>query len=306
VNEGPQGPLPATVVIPTIGRTGPLRRCLETLTACAPAAAEILVVDQSHDPAVTALVDEFSGAGARVVPCHGRGVARGRNDGLRAAAHDLVLVTDDDCTVPPDWVATAWRLAAEHPDAIVTGRVLPVGDPRAIPSTKQDPVPRDLSGERRGGVLFPNNMVLPRAAVLGAGGFDERFGPEEAAEDNEFCYRWLRSGNALQYEPALAVSHHDWRSPQELQNLYVRYARGEGFFYAKHLRRGDLRMLRFLVRDTYWGLRGLASAVVKRREPWTDSRRGILRGLPGGFVHGWRVYGRERAGTRGECRQPDA
>jgi GT2 family glycosyltransferase len=289
-----QAPLPVTVAIPTIGRTGPLRRCLETLAECAPAAVEILVVDQSHDPAVGALVDEFAGAGVRLVPCHGRGVARGRNDGLRVAAHELVLVTDDDCTVPSDWVATAWRLSTQHPGAIVTGQVVPMGDPRAVPSTKQHPLPQDLSHERRGGVLFGNNMLLPRAAVLEAGAFDERFSPQEAAEDNEFCYRWLKAGRELRYEPELVVTHHDWRSPEELERLYVRYARGEGFFYAKHLRLGDLRMLRFLVRDTYWGLRGLASAVVKRREPWTDSRRGILRGLPGGFVHGWRVYGRKR------------
>ena len=285
---------PVTVAIPTIGRAETLRRCLASLMACSPAPAEVIVVDQSHDPAIEALVAEVGGELACVVRSHGLGVARARNDGLRAAAHDVVLVTDDDCTVPPDWVVTGWRLAEQYPGAIVTGRVLPVGDPRAVPSTKDDPAPRDLSGERRGGWLFGNNMVLPRDAVLELGGFDERFGPEEAAEDNEFCYRWLKARRVLRYEPALAVQHHDWRSPDDLDRLYVRYARGEGFFYAKHLRRGDLRMLRFLARDFSWALRGHASAIVKRRESWTDSRRGILRGLPGGFVSGWRHYGRER------------
>jgi len=285
---------PVSVVVPTIGRVQALSRCLAALASCAPAADEILVVDQSHDPAVAALVAEFSSAGVRLVPSDGRGVARGRNDGLRAARHELVLVTDDDCTVPVDWVGTVSRLAAAYPGAIVTGRVLPVGDPRAVPSTKQDRIARDLSDERRGGVLFPNNMALLRTPVLELGGFDERFGPEEAAEDNEFCYRWLKSGGRLRYEPDLVVSHHDWRSREELELLYVRYARGEGFFYAKHLRLGDLRMLRFLARDAVWAARGLASAVIKRREAWTDSRRGTLRGLPGGFVHGWRVYGKKR------------
>jgi GT2 family glycosyltransferase len=137
-------------------------------------------------------------------------------------------------------------------------------------------------------------MALPRAAVLELGGFDERFGPEEAAEDNEFCYRWLRAGRPLRYEPSLVVEHHDWRTPEELERLYVRYARGEGFFYAKHLRRGDLRMLRFVVRDLAWGLRGIASGLLKRRESWTDSRRGVFKGMPGGFAAGWRAYGKER------------
>ena len=142
--------------------------------------------------------------------------------------------------------------------------------------------------------MFGNNMVLPRDRVLELGGFDERFGPEEAAEDNEFCYRWLKAGRPLRYEPSLVVEHHDWRSPEDLERLYVRYARGEGFFYGKHLRHGDLRMLRFVARDVIWGLRAVASGVVKRRESWTDSRRGVFRGLPGGLAAGWRAYGKER------------
>ena len=286
--------VPVTVAIPTIGRLEPIRRCLESLRACVPAPAEILVVDQSHDSALAELVADVVGDWARVVPSHGLGVARARNDGLRAAAHPVVLVTDDDCTVPVEWVGTGHRLTAAHPGAIVTGRVLPVGDPRAVPSTKDDPVPVDLSSERRGGWLFGNNMALPRDSVLELGGFDERFGPEEAAEDNEFCYRWLRAGRPLWYEPSLAVEHHDWRSPDELERLYVRYARGEGYFYAKHLRRGDLRMLRFVVRDVAWGVRALASGLLKGRESWTDSRRGVFKGMPGGFAAGWRVFGKER------------
>jgi GT2 family glycosyltransferase len=286
--------VPVTVAIPTIGRVEPLRRCLESLAASDPAPAEILVVDQSCDPAIDALVGTMLAARARVVPSHGLGVALARNDGLRAATNDVVLVTDDDCTVRPDWAETGWRLATAHPGAIVTGRVLPVGDPRAVPSTKDDPVPLDLSRERRGGWLFGNNMALPRAAVLELGGFDERFGPEEAAEDNEFCYRWLRAGRPLRYEPDLVVEHHDWRSPEDLERLYVRYARGEGFFYAKHLRRGDLRMLRFVVRDLAWGARAVASGLLKGRESWTDSRRGVFKGLPRGFAAGWRAYGTER------------
>ena len=75
--------------------------------------------------------------------------------------------------------------------------------------------------------MFPNNMVLRRSSVLAFGGFDERFGPGEAAEDNEFSYRWLRAGHSIRYEPALVVWHHDWRDPDELRRLYVAYARGQ-------------------------------------------------------------------------------
>jgi GT2 family glycosyltransferase len=280
-----------SVVVPTLGRVELLRSCLESLARCRPRAAEILVVDQSGDPAVASLVAE---SGAALVACEGRGVSLGRNVGLRRARHDIVLVTDDDCVVESGWIGAAWRLMRDDPEKIVTGRVLPVGAPSAVLDTMDEPVPRDFTGQVRGGLLFPNNMAVSRSLVLAAGGFDERFGPEEAAEDNDFCYRWLRGGGRLLYSPELTVWHNDWRSPEELERLYVRYARGEGFLYAKHLRQGDLRMLRFIVRDLWWGLRSQASALVKRRARWTDPRRATLRWLPSGFVHGWRVFGADR------------
>jgi GT2 family glycosyltransferase len=286
--------LPVSVVVPTVGRVDQLRSCLDSLVACAPRPSEVLVVDQSGDPALAALVSDFSAAGARVVPCPGRGVSKGRNLGIREAAHEIVLVTDDDCTVESDWVGTAWRLMVDDPDKLVTGRVLPVGEASAVLDTVDDPIARDHTGRARGGLLFPNNMVLNRSLVLAEGGFDERFGPDEAAEDNDFCYRWLRAGRRLVYEPTLTVHHNDWRTPEQLERLYARYARGEGFLYAKHLRAGDVGVLRFLARDVLWALRSLASALLKRRPRWTDPRRATLRSLPGGFVHGWRVYGAER------------
>jgi GT2 family glycosyltransferase len=284
--------LDVAVVIPTLGRPVQLRSCLDSLAACRPRAAEVLVVDQSGDAGVRELVESYAEIRARLVPCTGRGVSRGRNLGIEAAAHDVVLVTDDDCTVASDWIGTAAGLIAATPGGIVTGRVLPLGDPAAVPSWKDDERRHDFTGEVHGGALFPNNMVLPRSAVIAAGGFDEAFGPAEAAEDNEFCYRWLRAGHSLRYEPSLVVWHHDWRTPEQLKRLYVAYARGQGFFYAKHLRRGDLVMARWLARDLYWALRGLVAGALRRRPAWTDPRRGILRGLPGGFVHGARVYWR--------------
>jgi GT2 family glycosyltransferase len=290
----PSDSVPVSLVVPTVGRAALLRSCLDSLAACTPRAEEILVVDQSGDPAVAALTAEFSELGATLVTCQGRGVSLGRNVGLRAAAHEIVLVTDDDCTVAPNWVGTAWQTMRDDPEKIVTGRVLPVGEASAVLDVVDEPVARDYTGAARGGLLFPNNMVLNRRLVLEEGGFDERFGPEEAAEDNDFCYRWLRAGRRLIYEPELTVWHHDWRTPEELERLYARYARGEGFLYAKHLRQGDLRMLRFLTRDLAWAVRALASALVKRRPRWTDPRRATLRWLPGGFLHGWRVYGAER------------
>lgn len=300
------GTAPVSVVIPTLGRAEPLERCLTSLAECQPRADEIVVADQSGSERVSEVVERFGPIGARLVLCDGKGVSNSRNVGLRAAVNDLVMVVDDDCTVEPDWVGVGWHSMADGSDKIVTGRVLPVGDPRSVPSTIVETTWKEYTGQLRGGVLFGGNMVVDRRLVFAEGGFDERFSPEEAAEDNDFCYRWLKAGHRLIYEPHLTIHHHDWRTPDELRQLYLRYTQGEGFFYAKHLRAGDLRMLRFIARDLYWGLRSLAAAAVKRREDWTDFRRAILRGVPVGFSRGWRAYGRGRANSYGSAGSPDA
>jgi GT2 family glycosyltransferase len=278
---------PVSVVIPTIGRPALVRSLLESLGRCVPRAEEILVVDQSEQDEVALVVHDFEHIGARLVRCQSRGRGLARNVGLRAATHDVVLGTDDDCTVAPDWVARGLERVGDNPRRIATGSVLPVGDPSSVPSTKDDPLPRDYTGDLNGFPLFTNNLALNRSLALAFGGFDEGL---PAAEDNDFGYRWRRAGLELVYDPSMVVWHHDWRTPEQLERLYQTYARGQAAFYAKHLRLGDRRMLFFIARDLSWGLRGLAARVIRGRPPWPDPRLAVFSGLPLGFGVGWRAY----------------
>ena len=275
--------LPVSVVIPTVGRAELLADCLDSISRCRPRAAEVVVVDQSGEKAVHALVSRLTGARVLFSAVRDRGLAV--NLGMREAGHEIVLVTDDDCTVSTSWIGTAWSHLSADPAAILTGRVLPAGDPAAIPSTIDAEVSRDYTGELHYGALYGGNMACNRSRFLAFGGFDERV---RFAEDNDFCYRWLRAGRSLRYDPSFLIWHHAWRSPADLEHHLLAYARGQGLFYAKHLRRGDLRVARFLMRDLYRGARGVAARVVRGRSEWPDHRAGLLRGVLIGLVAGWR------------------
>jgi GT2 family glycosyltransferase len=280
--------LEVSVIIPTLGRPAELRKTLESIAACRPAARETLVIDQSGGDAVAATVAEFAGSGAVCIRSGGRGIGLAVNEALRQSSSEIVLATHDDCSVAKDWIAVGHRLATSASPCVFTGRVLPDGNPEAIPSTKDDPDPRSYTGEVTSGVLFPANMVLPRSDVLAFGGFDERF--KTAAEDNDFSYRWLKEGRCLRYEPGLVVWHRAWRSPEDLRQTYVRYWREQGRFYAKHLRQGDGRMVRFLLNDARFAigsLRELVSTAVRgRRARLAAGPRGLLRGLLPGLLAG--------------------
>ena len=129
--------------------------------------------------------------------------------------------------------------------------------------------PRDYTGTLSYSALYTNNAVMSRSEVLDFGGFDEDF---ETAEDNDLCYRWLRAGRRLRYEPRLTVWHHDWRTPEQMMGLYAAYGRGAA------PRRGGR---------------------TARAEADAREARGVLRGLPGGLAAGLAPRGR-RPPPRGE------
>ena len=282
---------PISVVIPTIGRPRLLAQALESLSRCLPAPAEVVIVDQSRESASAHAVSDSGLSQARVVHCERRGVGTAMNVGLGSAVHDIVMCLHDDCTANPDWIAAGLHAMRTAPEGMASGQVLPTGpDPRAVPSCLVLDEPRDYTGTLNPGVLFPCNMVAPRQALIDLGGFDERI---PYAEDLDLCYRWLRAGNQFRHVPEMIVEHHDWRTHEELCDLYVGYGYGQGMFYAKHLRAHDMGVLRLLAKDAVSGTRSFAARVIYGRPRWADARRGMVRGLPGGIRRGWTVFGSE-------------
>jgi GT2 family glycosyltransferase len=274
---------PVSVVIPTIGRTELLLRCLVSLLASDPIPAEIVVVDQSHGDEVSTAVAALGERGVRVVASEGRGIAKATNDGIRAAAQPFVLVTHDDCTVAADWVGQGAQLLRNQPGAIFTGRVLPPERAEYVPSTIVSDKAHDYTGELSAGALFPANMAVSREGMIEFGGFDERPGLRLAAEDCDLCYRWLRDGRTLRFEPALVVWHHDWRTPEQLRQTHAAYARGTGAFFAKHLSAGDRNMLWMLRHSVTNGIRSFIRAGIRRTPKWQDPYYGIVTPLLGGM-----------------------
>jgi GT2 family glycosyltransferase len=234
------------------------------------------------------VVAGFGPAGARLLTSPIRGKSPAVNLGMKEAAHEIVLLTDDDCSVDPNWVEAAWIHLSADPETIATGRVLPVGDAAGIASLVGLEEPRDYTGQIHDDVLFGCNMACPRSRVLALGGFDYRV---QLVEDNDLCYRWLRAGQRLHYDPSLLVWHHAWRSPRELKRQFRGYARSQGIFYAKHLRRKDFGVVRFLVRDARRAARGIASRIVHGRREWPDARRALPYGIIVGLITGWRRFG---------------
>ncbi len=286
------------VVVPTRNRPEDLRRFLDSVGRQEHSNFRVLVFDQSDDTGPGATMVREA-ADDRLVHCPDakRGKSRALNEAIRRSTSRYIALTDDDCEPAPDWLARAIDVLDEHDDVgIVFGNVNAYPhdeDTEFVPAIDYDS-DRTISGpiwRSYGLVGMGANMILRRAAIDDAGGFDEDLGPGGVlltGEDCEITYRVLQHGWSVLQDAGLDVLHYGGRATvdgtaAELINTGF-YAVGAG--YGKHLRRPSLRTFTVVLHELCWVL-GLASrAIVTRRPPFHVRRFGRL---VGGMRDGWRA-----------------
>ena len=214
-----------SAVVPTIGRPALLRRCLDSLAACDPPPAEVLVVDQSPGPTVEQVVAGFSGLGARTVRSSGRGIAKAQNDGIAAAASEFIVVTHDDCTVSPTGSRWPAPLGSGPGGGLHGTGSAPAGSGQ-VPSTIDRPAPILYSGRQNRSPLPEQHGLRPR----GSARVRRLRPPAHAVGRGQRLLLPLaasRAAAALRAGPR--VWHHDWRTPEQLKTV-PRIRRGSGRF----------------------------------------------------------------------------
>jgi glucosyl-dolichyl phosphate glucuronosyltransferase len=148
-----------------------------------------------------------------------------RNAGAREATGDYVAFIDDDAAAAPDWVEQIKRAVSENdpPPAVLGGRVLPVWEaplPGWWPASLRGVLSIsewEGSGEYRteevpvGLEPYGANMAVERAALLAAGGFDERLGRRPGLllsdEDVQLAWKLQQSGRSARHDWRIVVHH---------------------------------------------------------------------------------------------------
>ncbi|MEV0675091.1 glycosyltransferase [Actinosynnema sp. NPDC050436] len=173
------------VVIPTVGRAS-LSAVLDAVEhGEGPPPREVIVVDDRPVPGP--LPPTHS---ARVLHSGGRGPAAARNTGWRATCCEWVVFLDDDVVPGPDWRAL---LAEDLRDAPLDLGACQARIVVPLPAGRRpDDWERGTAG-LAGAKWITADMVYRRAALVRAGGFDERF-PRAYREDAELAVRVLDHG----------------------------------------------------------------------------------------------------------------
>lgn len=185
-----------SVVIPTHGKVGLLRRTLASLERQTFPfdQFEVVVVDDGSTDETPAFLAGYSGPLSLVVVRHeaSRGRAAARNAGLRVAKGEVVVFLDDDMETVPGFLDAHQRFHAAGPDKVG------VGDVENAPEVTDSPIVRYMSTRGaqkiRGRGPLPwkyfstNNSSVRREHLARVGFFDEEF-VTYGFEDLELGYR---------------------------------------------------------------------------------------------------------------------
>jgi GT2 family glycosyltransferase len=262
-----------SIVLCTRNRPQLARETIESILSATLTPEEIVVIDQSDEPDRTleALGDDRP-TEVRVIAARPNGLGQARNDGIEAAAHDVLVFVDDDMWAQATWLeALVDALVAALPRAVVTGAVEPT---RAeswrgfTPSTQAHDRGAVFEGRIDRDVLAGGHMACERSALEAVEGFDPRLGAGAsfpAADDNDLGFRLLEAGYRIVYVADAVLYHRAWRAGWQYPLVRWRYGLGKGGFYAKHRAVDDRHIRRRATRDVTHRLRRFPALAV--REP---------------------------------------
>ncbi len=266
-----------TVVVCTRDRPDSCQAAVASVLEARTEHCQIIVVDQSRDERTRVALEALTSDAAVLVYVKSvrRGLSAARNEAARAAMGDLLLFTDDDCLVDPDWVR-AWCRALQDP-AIGIGFGA-VSSPPCDMTTGyiadfhlcDGTYGRELFLRGAGQVAMGANMALRRELWERVGGFDEGLGAGTrfpSAEDLDMAYRVVRAGFLIRHTVEARVRHLGYRSGAGASTLVRGYVTGIAAAYAKHVRCGDRFAARLLALETGRHFLGVLRRAVERTRP---------------------------------------
>ncbi|MCA1727289.1 MAG: glycosyltransferase [Actinobacteria bacterium] len=210
-------------LISTVKDAGPaLEPFLESLRAQTRTPDEVVIVDGgSADGTLHWLEREPS---ITVISEPGANISMGRNAAIRAAAHDVIAVTDADCILSPDWLERILAPLEDDSADVAMGFYRPA--PRSFFEACAAAVslPEAHEVDPDGFMPSARSLAFRREAIEDAGGYPEWL---DIGEDMYVNHRWRERGARMAFVPEALVW---WPVRPDLRSTwrqYASYARGD-------------------------------------------------------------------------------
>ena len=233
-----------SLVVSSLNRELELDKFLEHLDRQTYKHFELFLVDQNPEGGAKALLARHS-VSSHYIPSNLRGVACGRNGGLRIAQGDILAIPDDDCWYPPELLEKVARWFTDHPDIDILCVV--ECNPQGEAMVPQKPPSAGLCSDQPIGLfmersvwLAQSSMVFLRRRVRDAiGVMNEQIGvgsPSryQSGEETDYFLRALHAGYKMWFEPSIRIFHVELRTPERLRKAIFPYALGTGYVLREH------------------------------------------------------------------------
>lgn len=209
---------------------------------------ELIVIDQStNDETQKALSNFLPNPRLRYVRSATSGLSNARNLGISLATSNKIAMTDDDCTVPADWLSRMGRaLNYPEPVAIVIGNVVAANYDKSkgfVPNYSQ-------ASSFLATSVRDKHRIEGMAACMGIDadacsklfGFDPNLGSGSrfhSADETDIIIRALLAGYHVLETPDVVVTHQGLRTWAEADSVVYNYLYGIGATIAKHIKIGN-------------------------------------------------------------------
>jgi glycosyltransferase involved in cell wall biosynthesis len=244
-----------SAVICTRNRPDKIGQAVASVLASDYARFDLMVIDQSTTDATARVMQEFESVGSKLRYLHvdQAGLSKAYNTAIGRTTGEIIAFTDDDCIVPRDWISRIVEaFEADDEGELLYGRVVPASTiERELTPLLEIPQPKRLS-RADGFKVFGMgaNFAARRRLFSRIGGFDEILGgggPLKSSQDYDLAYRAYRAGSVILLRPEVELAHDGRREQDDWPALLHNYGFGDGAFYVKHVRTGDVYALWLLV-----------------------------------------------------------
>jgi glycosyltransferase involved in cell wall biosynthesis len=244
-----------SAVICTRNRPDKIGQAVASVLASDYARFDLTVIDQSTSDATQRVLDGIVQRDPRLRYLHvsQAGLSKAYNTAIGRTTGEILVFTDDDCIVPADWISRiVAAFQSDDEGELLYGRVVPASDvERNLTPLLEIPQPERLS-RTDGFKVFGMgaNFAARRRLFSRIGGFDEILGgggPLKSSQDYDLAYRAYRAGSVILLRPEVQLAHDGRREQDDWPALLHNYGFGDGAFYSKHVRTGDVYALWLLV-----------------------------------------------------------
>ena len=213
---------------------------------------ELVVVDQSKDNETLEALEAIRHRSPLEVPeKHDRRQRGCAQCGPEETKGSAIAITDDDCTVPPNWLETFASIFVTYPKVAVAFCCVEAGEHDRAAGFVPDFV---RTGDRMLTTMHDARHVrglgagiaVRRDMIEEIGGFDPMLGPGSKfpdCDDRDIAMRALLARHHVYETSTIAVKHFGFRSWQQGRQLARRNFLGIGAAYSKFLKCGRIELM---------------------------------------------------------------